>query len=139
MAEQPDWNKERQGVTHAVTIGGIKGYFVANPVDSDEDDRLFEIFVHGFGQMGSAVSGWTNAFAIILSLGIQSGLDIERFVPFLGQMKFEPSGETSNPDIPFCYSIPDYIARWLTKRYGSKELEHRLAQIHNEMASSSLS
>jgi ribonucleoside-diphosphate reductase alpha chain len=119
---------EREGLTHRVKIGGIGGYITANPT---EDGDVFEIFVHGFGQLGSVVQGWTDAFAILLSLGLQSGSDLEKFAPLLVQMKFEPNGETDNPEIPECYSIPDYIAQWLVKHHGSPGLQHRVAQIRN--------
>lgn len=122
---------ERNGITAKVTIGGTRGYITANP--TDDDDGVFEVFVHGFGKLGSTVQGWTDAFAIMLSLGLQSGMHLETFAPLLVQMKFEPNGETDNPDIPECHSIPDYICQWLVKHYGSRELQHKIAQIRGEM------
>ena len=121
----------RNGITTRVNIGGMSGYIVANW--TDEDDGVFEVFVHGFGKMGSVVQGWTDAFAIMLSLGLQNGLHLETFAPLLVQMKFEPKGETDNPDIPECHSIPDYIAQWLVLKFGSRELQHRIAQIRGDV------
>lgn len=120
----------RAGLTHDVRIGGMKGYITAN---YNEDMELREVFVHGFGKLGSATQGWTDAFCIMLSLGMQNGLALSQFVPRLSQMKFEPNGETSNPDIPFCYSIPDYICRWITHHFGTKRLKEELKTIHTEM------
>lgn len=117
-------------MTHAVKIEGSKGYITANPA---EDGTLHEVFVHGFGKMGSTMQGWTDSFCIMLSLGLQSGLTIDKFVPRLAQMKFPPNGHTDNVDIPFCFSVPDYICRWIVRHYGSRELEHKMAQIHSNM------
>jgi ribonucleoside-diphosphate reductase alpha chain len=36
-------------------------------------------------------------------------------------MRFEPYGRTTNPDIPEAKSIPDYIARWLALHFLSEE------------------
>jgi ribonucleoside-diphosphate reductase alpha chain len=33
-------------------------------------------------------------------------------------MRFEPSGVTSNPEIPLAKSIMDYIFRWLDRKFG---------------------
>src|SRR5439155_4076189 len=32
-------------------------------------------------------------------------------------MRFDPEGITSNPEIPFAKSMPDYIMRWLASRF----------------------
>lgn len=122
-------DKERQeitGITHTVTIGGQKGYIVVN---EDDEGRPYEVFIKGFGKFGSAIHGWADSFAIMLSIGLHSGTRMEEFAPILCQMKFEPNGETDNEDIPNCFSIPDYIAQWLVERYGSEELNVRIENI----------
>lgn len=121
---------DRPGITHAVKIGGMKGYLTANYSDEAE---LQEVFVHGFGKLGSTVQGWTDCFCIMLSLALQAGLPLKNFAPRLTQMKFEPNGETDDPKIPHCYSIPDYIARWLVHHFGDTKLKQELAEIHSEM------
>jgi ribonucleoside-diphosphate reductase alpha chain len=32
-------------------------------------------------------------------------------------MRFEPEGITTNPEIPFAKSLPDYIMRWVASRF----------------------
>lgn len=131
MSEPTDIHPEdRIGITHAVRIGGSKGYLTANYSDEGE---LYEVFVHGFGKLGSVVQGWTDSFCIMLSLGLQNGLSLREFGPRLAQMKFEPKGETDNARIPHCHSIPDYVVRWLAHHYGDDRLKRELAQIHAEM------
>jgi ribonucleoside-diphosphate reductase alpha chain len=41
-------------------------------------------------------------------------------------MRFEPEGMTSNPEIPFAKSMPDYIMRWLASRFCSVDLQEEL-------------
>ena len=36
-------------------------------------------------------------------------------------MRFEPSGFTKNPEIPYAKSITDYIFRWLASKFLSAE------------------
>lgn len=121
--------KDKAGTTHTVNIEGVKGYIVVN---EDDEGNLYEVFVKGFGQFGGVINGWSDSFAIMLSIGLQAGTRIDQFAPILCQMKFEPMGITDNPDIPDCFSIPDYIAQWLTQRYGSPELQEKIANIRSK-------
>jgi ribonucleoside-diphosphate reductase alpha chain len=41
-------------------------------------------------------------------------------------MRFEPEGMTSNPEIPFSKSMPDYIMRWLASRFLDTDLQEEL-------------
>jgi len=46
---------------------------------------------------------------------------LETLVNKFSHVRFEPSGFTSNPDIPFAKSLTDYIFRHLGYRYLNKE------------------
>lgn len=127
MVNQPP---ERAGLTTAVRVGGMTGYITANYSDELE---LYEVFVHGFGKSGSTNQGWTDAFAITLSLALQAGTPLRPVAKQLAKLKFEPNGETDNPAIPFCYSIPDFILRWLVHHFGSPDTKEELKKIHAEM------
>lgn len=120
---------ERPGITHRVTIGGSKGYLTANYSDEGE---LYEVFVRGFGQMGSTLQGLVDSFCILLSLGLQNGLGLQDFALRLAQMKFEPCGETDDERIPYCHSIPDYICRWLIHHFGTRKLKDELAKLQEK-------
>ena len=122
--------EDRLGITHAVRIGGSKGYLTANYSD---EAGLYEVFVHGFGKLGSTMQGFVDSFCILMSLGLQNGMALQDFAPRLSQMKFEPCGETDDERIPFCYSIPDYVCRWLVHHFGSQKLKEELAEIHANM------
>jgi ribonucleoside-diphosphate reductase alpha chain len=41
-------------------------------------------------------------------------------------MRFEPEGITSNPEIPFAKSMPDYIMRWLASRFLDIDAQEEL-------------
>lgn len=121
---------DREGITHLVKIGGMNGYITANPND---DGSIGEIFIHGFGQLGSTNAGWTNAFAIMVSIGLQYGVELPMLARKFAHMKFDPRGETDNPNIPHCQSIPDYIFKWIAFHYGTDELREELRKIDEEL------
>ena len=62
---------------------------------------------------GSTVGGMMDAFATSISLCLQFGVPLEDLVKKFTHQRFEPSGMTSNRDIPFAKSVVDYIFRWL--------------------------
>lgn len=123
--------KDREGLTHKVDIGGFVGYITANRQD---DGSLGELFIHGFGQQGSTMQGMIDAFAIMTSIGFQYGAELPMLARKFAHMNFEPNGQTDNPQIPYCHSIPDYIFRWLAHNFGDRDLKRELAMIDLEMA-----
>ena len=66
---------------------------------------------------GSTLRGMMNAFATAISIGLQYGVPLEVFVKKFSYMRFDPEGITTNPEIPFAKSMPDYIMRWLASRF----------------------
>jgi ribonucleoside-diphosphate reductase alpha chain len=42
---------------------------------------------------------------------------LEDFVRKFSYMRFDPEGMTTNPEIPFAKSMPDYIMRWVASRF----------------------
>src|ERR1700760_2881007 len=112
MTGRPQENMptDREGITHKVHIEGMAGYITANVW---EDGSLREVFVHGFGKLGSTVQGWTDSFAILVSLALQQGMTLPELAKRFAYLKFEPHGYTDNPKIPKCWSVPDYVFRYL--------------------------
>jgi ribonucleoside-diphosphate reductase alpha chain len=41
-------------------------------------------------------------------------------------MRFDPEGITTNPEIPFAKSMPDYIMRWLASRFLDEDVQEDL-------------
>jgi ribonucleoside-diphosphate reductase alpha chain len=67
-----------------------------------------------------------NSFATAISISLQYGVPLETLVRKFSYMRFEPEGMTSNPEIPFAKSMPDYIMRWLASRFMDVDLQEEL-------------
>jgi ribonucleoside-diphosphate reductase alpha chain len=106
--------RERESITHKFRIGMQEGYITAGKYD---DGSVGEIFLTDIGKEGSTIKGLMNAFATAISIGLQYGVPLEDFVRKFSYMRFEPEGITTNPEIPFAKSMPDYIMRWLASRF----------------------
>ena len=48
-------------------------------------------------------------------------------------MRFEPEGITTNPEIPFAKSMPDYIMRWLASRFLDPDTQEELGILTKEV------
>jgi len=48
-------------------------------------------------------------------------------------MRFEPEGITTNPEIPFAKSMPDYIMRWLASRFLDADVQEDLGILTEEV------
>jgi ribonucleoside-diphosphate reductase alpha chain len=115
--------RERQSITHKFSIGGHEGYITAGMY---EDGTVGEIFLTDIGKEGSTLRGMMNAFATAISLSLQYGVPLETLVRKFAYMRFEPEGMTSNPEIPFSKSLPDYIMRWLASRFLDADVQEDL-------------
>jgi ribonucleoside-diphosphate reductase alpha chain len=115
--------RERESLTHKFSIAGHEGYITAGKY---EDGSLGEIFLTDIGKDGSTLRGMMNAFATAISIGLQYGVPLETFVRKFSYMRFDPEGMTTNPEIPFAKSLPDYIMRWLASRFLDPEVHEEL-------------
>lgn len=108
----------RPGVTHRFVLtandGIYKGYIT---VGCYADGRPGELFVKMDAQ-GSTVSGFIDAWAIAVSILLQTGTSLRTICDKFRGMSFEPSGMTDNKDVRFARSTIDYIVRWLELRFG---------------------
>jgi ribonucleoside-diphosphate reductase alpha chain len=115
--------RERESLTHKFSIAGHEGYITAGKY---EDGSLGEIFLTDIGKDGSTLRGMMNAFATAISIGLQYGVPLETFVRKFSYMRFDPEGMTTNPEIPFAKSLPDYIMRWLASRFLDPSVHEEL-------------
>jgi ribonucleoside-diphosphate reductase alpha chain len=122
--------RERQSITHKFSIGGHEGYITAGMY---EDRTVGEIFLTDIGKEGSTLRGMMNAFATAISLSLQYGVPLETLVRKFSYMRFEPEGMTTNPEIPFSKSMPDYIMRWLASRFLDTDLQEELGILTKEV------
>jgi len=116
----------RPSMTHKFDIAGHEGYL--NVGLYEEDGRPGELFIT-MAKEGSTVGGMMDAFATAISLCLQYGVPLEALVKKFSHQRFEPSGMTNDPDIPFAKSIVDYIFRWLgltfIEEFRKTNLPHR--------------
>jgi ribonucleoside-diphosphate reductase alpha chain len=122
--------RERQSLTHKFSIGGHEGYITAGMYD---DGTVGEIFLTDIGKEGSTLRGMMNSFATAISIALQYGVPLETLVRKFSYMRFEPEGMTSNPEIPFAKSMPDYIMRWLASRFLDVDLQEELGILTPEV------
>lgn len=106
----------RRSVTHKFAINGHEGYLT---IGLFEDGRPGEIFIK-MSKEGSTLSGLIQGFCRAFSLCLQHGLALHEACDRFKGMRFEPMGGTSNPEIPECSSILDYVARYLDREYGER-------------------
>lgn len=108
---------ERQSITHKFSIGGHEGYIT---VGLYEDGTPGELFIT-MAKEGSTISGLMDCFATAISYALQYGVPLKFLVDKFSHVRFEPSGWTGNPQIPYAKSIMDYIFRWLGLKFLGPE------------------
>jgi len=122
---------ERHSITHKFSIGGHEGYIT---VGMYEDGAPGEIFIK-MAKEGSTLSGFMDGFALSISIGLQYGVPLKALVDKLINTRFEPSGYTGHPAIPYAKSVLDYIARWLGGRFISADYLTQSGPVNGEALS----
>ena len=122
--------RERKSLTHKFSLGGHEGYITAGMYD---DGTVGEIFLTDIGKEGSTLRGMMNSFATAISIALQYGVPLETLVSKFAYMRFEPEGITTNQEIPFAKSMPDYIMRWLASRFLDADLQEELGILTPEV------
>ncbi|MDP6693807.1 MAG: hypothetical protein QF444_05715, partial [Phycisphaerales bacterium] len=88
-------------VTHKFSINGHEGYLT---IGLFEDGSPGEIFIK-MSKEGSTLSGLIQGFCRAFSLAIQYGLPLIDAIDRFRNMRFDPLGVTTNPEIPQATSI----------------------------------
>jgi ribonucleoside-diphosphate reductase alpha chain len=122
--------RERNSLTHKFSLGGHEGYITAGMYP---DGTVGEIFLTDIGKEGSTLRGMMNSFATAISISLQYGVPLETLVRKFAYMRFEPEGITTNPEIPFAKSMPDYIMRWLASRFLDADTQEDLGILTPEV------
>jgi ribonucleoside-diphosphate reductase alpha chain len=120
MAERPVRRRlpvDCGSVRHKFEVSGQKGYIHTGFYD---DGAIGEIFIR-MAKEGSTISGLMDTIATLTSIALQYGVPLEALVNKFIHVRFEPSGFTSNPDIPMAKSLTDYIFRYLGIRFLNRE------------------
>src|SRR6185436_2509507 len=104
---------ERHSLTHKFGVAGHEGYLT---IGMYEDGTPGEIFIV-MAKEGSTLSGVMDSFATTCSMALQYGVPLKVLVDKFTHTRFEPSGFTSNPQVPYAKSIMDYIFRYLASKF----------------------
>ncbi len=113
----------RKGYTQKAIVGGHKVYLHTGEY---EDGRLGEIFID-MHKEGTALRAMMNNFAIAVSMGLQYGVPLDKFVEAFTFTRFEPAGLVQgNQSIKNATSILDYVFRELAVSYLER---HDLAHV----------
>ena len=108
---------ERHSLTHKFGVAGHEGYLT---IGMYEDGTPGEIFIV-MAKEGSTLSGVMDSFATTCSMALQYGVPLKVLVDKFTHTRFEPSGFTSNPQVPYAKSIMDYIFRYLASKFLPRE------------------
>ena len=122
-------SEDRQAICHKFEIAGHKGYI---HVGFYEDGTPGEMFIR-MAKEGSTISGLMDTIATLTSVSLQYGVPLEALVNKFSHVRFEPSGFTKNPDIPFAKSLTDYIFRFLGTRFLSTEQKQEAGLTETEL------
>jgi len=117
----------RHSITHKFSVAGHEGYLT---VGLYEDGQPGELFIT-MAKEGSTVGGLMDVIGTCTSMALQYGVPLITLVDKFRHARFEPSGMTSNRDMPFAKSLIDYIFCWLGCQfipgYADKNLPNRTA------------
>jgi ribonucleoside-diphosphate reductase alpha chain len=103
---------ERNAKNYTVRIGQSKLYMGVGFYP--EDTKVGEIFLT-LGKAGSALTGWVDALALSISVGLQHQIPLSVYVDKFSDLSFDPKGFTSHPRIKFARSVPDLVVRMLAE------------------------
>ncbi len=104
---------KRSGITVSAKVGNQQIWLRTGEYP---DGKLAEIFIDMYKE-GAAFQSMLNMFAISVSMGLQYGVPLEKYVNNFTFTRFEPSGMTDHPNVKVCTSIIDFVFRVLGMEY----------------------
>jgi hypothetical protein len=110
----------RSGYTQKASVGGHKLFLRTGEYD---DGSLGEIFI-ALHKEGAAFRGLMDNFGVAVSLGLQHGVPLERFVEAFTFTRFGPAGAVEgDPAVHAATSLLDYAFRNLAANYmGGRDI-----------------
>ena len=113
-ARRRELPSRRSGYTQKAAVGGHKLFLRTGEYD---DGSLGEIFV-ALHKEGAAFRGLMDNFAVAVSLGLQHGVPLERFIDAFTFTRFGPAGAVEgDPAVHAATSLLDYVFRNLAANY----------------------
>ncbi len=119
---------ERRSITHKFDIAGHEGYITVGLFDDGTPGEIFVIM----SKQGSTISGLMDSFATAISYALQYGMPLQFLVDKFAHIRFEPSGFTKNPQIPYAKSIVDYLFRWMASKFLDEEAKREVGIVVDE-------
>lgn len=116
-------DRNRPGYVHHFKIyaetGTLSLFLTVNYAEqvSIIDEEPAEIFIN-CAKAGTTMAGLMDTIAILVSHGLQSGMDLYRILHALDGMRYEPMGKTDDGVVSSCSSISDYLAKHLAYVFG---------------------
>ncbi len=104
---------KRSGITVSSRIGQQKVWLRTGEYP---DGRLAEVFIDMYKE-GAAFRSMLNLFAISVSMGLQYGVPLEKYVEKFTFTRFDPAGFTDHPNVRNCTSVIDFVFRILGMEY----------------------
>jgi ribonucleoside-diphosphate reductase alpha chain len=114
--------RQRPASVTRFSVSGAEGYMT---VSKYPDDGVGEVFLK-LGKQGSTLAGVMDAFSMAISISLQYGVPLEKWVEKFTNMRFEPAGVTDDPDIRIASSVMDYVFRRLALDHLSYETRSEL-------------
>ena len=99
--------------THQFNINGHEGYIMAGLNDKGQP---LTVFIQ-MAKEGSTTGSLLDLVGTFIAKNLQYGVPLADVVETLIQYRFEPSGPTKNPDIPFARSVAEYVGNWLGLKF----------------------
>ncbi len=109
---------ERPSITHKFSVANYEGYITVGLYPDTK--KPAETFIT-IAKEGSTISGLFDTIATLISLNLQSGIPLKNLIRKFKDSRFEPSGFTTNEEIPIAKSLIDYIFRYLGVKFLSAE------------------
>jgi ribonucleoside-diphosphate reductase alpha chain len=118
LAKRRRLPNRRKGYTQKAVVAGHKVFLRTGEYD---DGTLGEIFVD-MHKEGAAFRSLMNSFAIAISIGLQHGVPLEKFVEQFVFSRFEPNGMVEGHErIMMATSVIDYMFRELAIQYLDRD------------------
>jgi ribonucleoside-diphosphate reductase alpha chain len=122
---------ERPSITHKFSLANHEGYLTIGLYP--DTMKPGETFIT-IAKEGSTISGLFDVIATLTSMCLQSGIPLKTLVRKFKDLRFEPAGFTSNPEIPFAKSFIDYIFKYLGHKFLSdKDKEEVFGSEHAQL------
>lgn len=114
MAERNAPPDIRHGKTRRVKIESIDGgtFSMHYTINRDELGNIVELWT-SIGHGGSTLQSMLDGWAATICMALQYGTPIEAIIDKFTGQQFPPYGNTTDPRIPKCNSLYDYLVQAL--------------------------